>query len=287
MPLKWYRRKRLVALNRRTPVLDAARAIEANNIGCVVIQEKGTLCGIVTDRDLAVRVVGRGLDPTATMVDDVMTSPVATLSPSDSQDDAIRLMQELNVRRIPLVEGGRLAGMVTLDDLLLDEAAPMEALAAIVEAQIGEGGPAESPRAPGVQRRVARVEATYRRLLSQVREEAALDSAEDAKVALEVVIGSILRRITPGEARDFIAQLPSLIQPELAKWISGPDRSIDRAAIEREIRSRLDVDEARAAHIVAAVSATVAQRVSPGQVKDLQSQLPQDLRDLFSEAAVA
>ncbi len=284
MPLKWYRRRRLVALNRKTPVLDAARAIEANNIGCVVIQDQGALCGIITDRDLAIRVVGRGLDPTATVVEDVMTSPVATLSPSDSQEDAVRLMQELNVRRIPLVEGGRLVGMVTLDDLLLDEAAPLETLAAIVEAQIGEGGPAESPRAPGVQRRLARTEATYRRLLSQVREEAGLDSAEDAKVALEVVIGSLLRRITPGEAKDFIAQLPSLLQPTLATWISGPDRSIDRAAIEREVASRLGVDTARAAQIVASVSATVAQRVTPGQVKDLQSQLPQDLRELFAEA---
>jgi CBS domain-containing protein/uncharacterized protein (DUF2267 family) len=284
MSLKWYRRQRLVALNPTTPVLDAARAFEKNSIGCVVVQDKGRVAGIVTDRDIAVRVVGRGLDPNTTLLEEVMTSPVATLSLADSQDDAIRLMQELNVRRIPLVEGERLAGMVTLDDLLLDEAAPLEALAAVVEAQIGEGGPAASARAPGMQRRVARAEATYRRLINQVREEAGLDTVDDAQAGLEIVVGSLVRRLTPGEAKDFIAQLPSLMQPTLSRLLPGPDLLINKEAIEEEIAQRLNVNRARAAQIVAAVVATVAQSVSPGQVKDIQSQLPQDLRELFPEA---
>jgi CBS domain-containing protein len=53
MSLKWYRRPRLVALNANTPVLEAARAIENNTIGGVVVQNKGRVVGIVTDRDLA------------------------------------------------------------------------------------------------------------------------------------------------------------------------------------------------------------------------------------------
>src|SRR5690606_36883834 len=108
--------------------LDAARAIENNNIGAVVVQDKGSVVGIVTDRDLTVRVVGQGRDPKTTLLSEVMTTPVVTLSPSDSQSDAIRLMQERNVRRIPLVEGERLVGIVTLDDWLLDEAAPLDQL---------------------------------------------------------------------------------------------------------------------------------------------------------------
>src|SRR6185312_12988045 len=94
MSLKWYRRPRLVALNANTPVLEAARAIENNNIGGVVVQNKGRVVGIVTDRDLATRVVGRGLDPKTTLLSEVMTTPVVTLSPSDSQRNAIRFMQE-------------------------------------------------------------------------------------------------------------------------------------------------------------------------------------------------
>ncbi|HWP42023.1 MAG TPA: CBS domain-containing protein, partial [Blastocatellia bacterium] len=215
MSLKLYRRPRLVALNPGTPVLDAARAIESNNIGAVVIHDKGRIVGIVTDRDLTVRVLGRGLDPKTTLLEDVMTSPVVTLSLADSQDDAIRLMQERNVRRIPLVEGERLVGIVTLDDLLLDEAAPLDQLASIVEAQIGEGGPAASPRTPAMERRAARAEATLRRVLNQLREDAGLETVEEAETALDVVLNSLVRRLTPSEAKDLIAQLPSLLQPKL------------------------------------------------------------------------
>lgn len=78
-----------------------------------------------------------------------MTTGVATLSPTDTQSSAIRLMQKRNVRRIPFVEGERFAGIVTLDDLLRDEAAPIDRLAAIVQAQIGEGSPAATARSPG------------------------------------------------------------------------------------------------------------------------------------------
>jgi CBS domain-containing protein/uncharacterized protein (DUF2267 family) len=284
MSLRWYRRPRLVALNAETPVLDAARAIESNNIGAVVVQNKGIVAGIVTDRDLAVRVVGYGLDPKTTPLADVMSTPVVTLSPDDSQSDALRLMQERNIRRIPLVEGDRLVGMVTLDDLLLDEAAPLDQLAAIVQAQIGEGGLPESPRSPAMRRRMARAEATYGRFLSQLREGAALESAEEAETALDAVLGSIVRRLTPGEAKDLVAQLPSLLQPGLQPRPSGPDKLVTRQTIEAELIRRLGVDPSRAAEILAAVGGTVAQSVSAGQMRDVRSQLPEDLRGIFSDA---
>ena len=142
MSLRWYRMPRMVVLKPSSSVLEAARAIEHNNIGAVVVQDEGRVVGLVTDRDLAVRALGRGHDPRTTTLADVMTTPVLTLSPADGQSDAIRLMRERNIRRIPLVEAQRLVGIVTLDDLLLDEAAPLDELAAVVEAQIGEGGPA-------------------------------------------------------------------------------------------------------------------------------------------------
>src|SRR5690606_28937698 len=156
MSLGLYVRPRLVVLGPRVPVFEAARAIENNNIGAVVVQDKGEVVGIVTDRDLAVRVVGRGLDPKTTPIADVMASPVATLSPSDSQLDAVRLMHERNIRRIPLVDRGRLVGIVTLDDLLIDEAAPIDELASVVAAQIGEGGPTAPVRTRAAARSAGR-----------------------------------------------------------------------------------------------------------------------------------
>jgi CBS domain-containing protein/uncharacterized protein (DUF2267 family) len=282
MSLKWYQRPRVVALDSATPVLDAARAIENNSIGAVVVQDRGQVVGIVTDRDLTVRVVGRGLDPKTTPLCDVMTTPVITLSLRDGQDDAIRMMQERNVRRIPLVERGRFVGMVTLDDLLLDEAAPPDQLAAIVQAQIGTGGPAVSPRSPGMMRSVARAEATYGRLINQLRSDASLDDAEKARTALEIVLKNVVRRLTPGEAKDLIAQLPSLLQPMLQGLPPGPDKLITRETIWEELLHQLGVDEGHAAQILLAVGTVVARAVSPGQIKDVQSQLPEDLRVIFS-----
>ena len=287
MSLKWYQRPRLVALDPATPVLDAARAIENNSIGAVVVQEKGQVVGIVTDRDLTIRVVGRGLDPKTTQLRDVMTTPVITLSLRDGQDDAIRVMQDRNVRRIPLVEQGRVVGMVTLDDLLLDETASLDQLAAIVQSQIGAGGPAVSPRSRGAMRSVARAEATYGRLINQLRTDADLDDVDKARTALEIVLKNVVRRLTPGEAKDLIAQLPSLLQPMLQALPPGPDKSITREKIWDELLQQIGVDEGHTAQILLAVAGVVARTISPGQIQDVQSQLPADLRLIFSAARLS
>jgi uncharacterized protein (DUF2267 family) len=266
-------------------VLDAARAIEHNNIGAVVVVDRGSVAGIVTDRDLALRVLARGLNPKATLVGDVMSSPVAVLSVTDSQSDAVRLMQERNIRRVPLVEGERLAGLVTLDDLLLDEAAPLDQLAAIVQAQIGEGGPAPPPRSPAMQRRAARAEAAYGRLLNQVQAETSLGTADEADTVLDIVLTSLVRRLTPGEAKDLVSQLPSLLHAALFALPPGPDKLITRESIEAELTQRLGVEPARASQLLAATGSVIAQNVSEGQMEDVRGQLPEALREFFSPAA--
>lgn len=287
MSLKWYVRPRIVALKSNTSVLDAARAIEHNNIGAVVVQDKGSVVGIVTDRDLAVRALGRGLDPHKTTVGEVMTAGVVSLAPTDTQASAIRLMQKRNIRRIPLVEGGRCVGMVTLDDLLLDEAAPIDRLAAIVEAQIGEGGPTRTDRSPARRRSAARAEATYRRVVNQLRADTGLDNDDQAETALGIVLDSLVRRLTPGEAEDLIAQLPSLLQPALYALPLGPDKLITRETIEQELVQQLGVESSRAAKLLAATGALIAQSVSTGQMEDVRAQLPESLREAFLEAPVA
>ena len=281
MLLHFYRRPRLVVLNPDSTLLEAARAIEHNRIGAIVVQEQGRIVGIVTDRDLAVRGLGRALDPRTTTISEVMTPSPITLTPSDSFEDAIGLMQERNIRRIPLIEGQQVVGMVTLDDLLLDEAAPLEELAAIVQAQIGEGGPAESPRLPARRRSIARAEATLARLVAQVREESGLESAQQARSALETVLASLVRRLTADEANDLISQLPSLLHPALRALPPGPDKSITRQSMEAELAQRLDVDPSRAGKLLAAVCRTIARAISRGQAEDVHNQLPADIREVF------
>lgn len=280
MTLRPYERARLVVLGPATSVLDAARAMEANHIGTVVVQDRGRVVGLVTDRDVALRVLAAGRDPQATSLADVMSPDVAALPPGASRMQAVRLMQERNVRRIPLVDGERVAGMVTLDDLLLDEAVPLEELATVVRMQIGRGGPA-SPR----RRRAseARAEGTYWRLISELRAEAGLETSAQAEVALDAALASLLRRLTRGEAEDLVAQLPSLLRARMALG-EEPDQSVTRAGIEAELVRRLDVSPERAARILEAVGATLERNVSAGQIEDVRGQLPGELRGMFPGA---
>ncbi len=284
MSLKWYVRPRLVALKSSASVLEAARAIEQNNIGAVIVQDEGIVVGIVTDRDLAIRVLGRGLDPHTTTVGEVMTKGVVTLAPTDTQSSAISLMHKRNLRRIPLVQEGRFVGIVTLDDLLLDEAAPIDRLAMIIQAQIGEGGPAATARSPSRRRSAARAEATWRRVVNQVRADTGLEDDEQAQSALEIVLEALVQRLIPGEAEDLIAQLPSLLQPSLYALPPGPDKQITRETIEQELVQQLGVEPSRAADLLARIGALIAHIVSPGQMKDVQGQLPESLRNIFSDA---
>jgi CBS domain-containing protein len=101
-------------------VADAAREMRDGDVGSVVVIENGAVAGIITDRDIAVRVVAQGLDPDATRVAEVATMRPVTLTVDQSVDDAIRLVREQNVRRIIVLQDGRPAGIVSLGDLAIE-----------------------------------------------------------------------------------------------------------------------------------------------------------------------
>jgi CBS domain-containing protein len=101
-------------------VAEAAREMRDGDVGSVVVVENGTVAGIVTDRDIAVRVVAQGLDPDATRVSEVATMRPVTLTVDQSVDDAIRLVREQDVRRIIVVQDDRAAGIVSLGDLAIE-----------------------------------------------------------------------------------------------------------------------------------------------------------------------
>src|SRR5690606_24996100 len=244
MSLRHYPWPRLVVLAPGASALEAAWAIENNNIGAVVVQQHGEVVGIVTDRDLTVRVLGRELNPRETRLADVMTRDVVTLPPDGSRMEAIQLMRTHGIRRIPLVDAsGGVAGVVTLDDLLADEAAPISELGAVVRAQVGSGGPSAPTRLEkeAAERREARLESTRRRFLNQIRTEAGLESIEQAERAALLVLASLLRRLTPDEAMDLIAQLPMKLTAELRGLQPGPDKTITLETITDDLVNELGV----------------------------------------------
>jgi CBS domain-containing protein len=113
---------------------DAARAMRDDDIGAVIVVDRGEVTGIVTDRDIAVRAVAEGADPEATKVADVCSGQVTTLTVDQTVEDAIRVVREHNVRRIPVVQDGRPAGIVTIGDLAI-ERDPESALADVSAAR--------------------------------------------------------------------------------------------------------------------------------------------------------
>lgn len=97
-------------------VADAAQQMRNLDIGDVLIEEGGRLAGIITDRDLVVRAIAEGRDVTAKL-GDIVSSEVVCITPTDTADDAIRLMREHALRRVPVVENGKPIGIVSLGDL--------------------------------------------------------------------------------------------------------------------------------------------------------------------------
>lgn len=110
----------------------AARTLTHYNIGALpVCREDGKLCGMVTDRDLVVRCLASGKLPENTKVKDVMTARVVSAAPDMDIGAAAHLMGRQQIRRLPVVEDGRLRGMVSLGDLAVREACAMDAADAL------------------------------------------------------------------------------------------------------------------------------------------------------------
>jgi CBS domain-containing protein len=98
-------------------VADAAKLMAQEDVGPVPIVEDGRLVGIVTDRDIVVRVVAEGRDPNATTVKEIASTDLVTVSPGDDLDEVLNLLAERQVRRLPVVEGDRLVGIVAQADV--------------------------------------------------------------------------------------------------------------------------------------------------------------------------
>jgi CBS domain-containing protein len=100
-------------------VREAARLMRDDDIGDVIVVENGTIRGIITDRDITLRVVAEGADAGITL-GEVCTGDVVTVSPNDREKDAVRLMREHAVRRLPVVTDGKPVGVVSIGDLAID-----------------------------------------------------------------------------------------------------------------------------------------------------------------------
>jgi CBS domain-containing protein len=94
-----------------------AKAMKEHGVGTALVLADGQLRGLVTDRDIAVRVLAENRDPVTTLVGEICSSEVAVLSPDDGVEQAERLVRERAIRRIPVLQDGIPVGMVSIGDL--------------------------------------------------------------------------------------------------------------------------------------------------------------------------
>lgn len=288
--------KRLVVMSPATGVYQAARALEANHVGCVVVVENERIAGIVTDRDLAVRVIGYEQEARELRLRDVMTTEVATVPAAATMAEVAGVMLERRVRRVPIVDPhGRLAGLVTLDDLMVRGFEP-DVVASIVTAQLGEAAPRKEqadlhPMSPThvrphaeqapERRHQAHADASYRALLKRVMEETMLETEARADIAFEVVLTSLVERITPDQAANLLVQLPLRFRERMRTVPRGPNTMVTREAIERVLGARLDLGDARASELLGHLGRVLELSVSRGELEDVKAQLPANLRAIF------
>jgi len=116
----------------------AAQLMDKHNVGCIVVTSKqGKPLGIITERDLVVRVLARNNQPSKLVAKEVMTSPLITVDPSETLSEAARRMSQLNIRRLGVMYKGNLVGLISSKDIL---AITPELLEIIQEKARIEGG---------------------------------------------------------------------------------------------------------------------------------------------------
>lgn len=111
-------------------ICQCAQRMRLDHVGSlVVVDDNQTPLGMITDRDIAIEVVAKNLNPTALTVKDVMTAPVVTASPDESMVVALARMREFGVRRLPIVdEAGKLAGVISNSNLVEELSALLDSL---------------------------------------------------------------------------------------------------------------------------------------------------------------
>lgn len=111
---------RPVALSTDATVAEAAEVMRQEDIGDVMVVDEDRLYGILTDRDIVIRALAEGRNPSRTRIGDICSRELTTVSPDDGVGHAVRLMREKAIRRLPVEENGQVIGMLTIGDIAVE-----------------------------------------------------------------------------------------------------------------------------------------------------------------------
>jgi CBS domain-containing protein len=107
----------LATVDPHAPLAEAARLMRDEDIGAVIVEEQNELVGLLTDRDIAIRAVADNRSVQDTEVQEIASKDLQTLRPDDDVEVAVELMRKTAVRRAPVVDEGRVVGILSLGDL--------------------------------------------------------------------------------------------------------------------------------------------------------------------------
>jgi CBS domain-containing protein len=118
--------RRVFSIDAGRTVLEAARFMMENNIGAVSVLRNGELAGIFSERDIMNRVVAVGRNPAYTAVSEVMTPNPRAVNSDESIEECLFIMHEFGFRHLPIVDGKELKGLISLRDVVMNQAAELE-----------------------------------------------------------------------------------------------------------------------------------------------------------------
>jgi len=109
--------KDVITISYRTSVKRAAQVMNKHEIGCLIVVKGRKAVGIVTERDMLKRVVAKAANPQKTKVEEIMSHPLIVVEPDMDLEDAVKLMFEMKIKKLPVVEKGKLVGLISITDI--------------------------------------------------------------------------------------------------------------------------------------------------------------------------
>jgi CBS domain-containing protein len=118
MPVREIMTREVCTALQEESLLNASRKMLEYGVGSIVVMENGNPVGIVTEKDIVEKVISRNKVPSDVLLKDIMTSPLIVINPLTSLRDAAQIMLKKGIRRLPIVENGKLVGIITDNDIL-------------------------------------------------------------------------------------------------------------------------------------------------------------------------
>lgn len=270
--------RKVIVLSYHNTAYEAARAMNDHSVGCILVADlKGDISGILTDRDLLLRVFEKGLS-TNTKLGDIATRDLKSVNESDRLSSVLSIMEQYSVRRVPVMgrSGGvpKCIGLVSLDDLLATQIVDVSQISRIIKSQI------------------ASRHHVYKHLLETMSEESSSflqnltnqigHDHKSVKEFSKFVLSAIVQRQHYTGAVQFIKQLPKVFHQELYDLQAGPDRNIDADYIKNGAATRLRCDFDVAEESIHMLWQSLYRIGNPGNLDHTLFQLPNDIQILLT-----